>query len=408
MPSSERYGLGIILGVALGLWLGALSLVALFTPHLDYGVIVLLMLAVAVGGPLAVVLLAVWILYLLKARGRLPGKVHGWMFGPPLLALCIMPVSMEWEQSRARGFMDDHPAIYETHVNLSGGPLWLAPDAQGHDVTGSPPPMPLRSGASAQFVSFMRYPRKEDVAAGSFPYDGAHLRSGIDTYTYGLANAADGWSTERGRTVPLLRLPYPDLHEVTRYEQEQVVLVQQYFHYGDHVELAPSLALRAMSNDEKLLGKVDRLVQFQLSRHAMPAIARLEVNGQTLTPDLHGAIAPDADCTRAFTPAGEALLDLGASLKLRWQTLDDPGHWRTASITLPPLRTVSRGAPASLPSVLLYFTGNDQVAAERFQLLRQGDRLALLASGLPAGVRRDQTCGSAMDGFDATTVTLLH
>jgi hypothetical protein len=407
-PSSERYGLGIILGIALGLWLGALSLVALFTPHLDYGLIVLLILAVAVGGPMAAVLLVIWIVYMGKARGRLPGKVHGLMFGPPLLALCIVPLAMQYERSQGLQFMDEHPAVYETHVNLSGAPLWLAPDAEGHDATRGPPRMPMRSGSQAQFVGFMRYPRKEDVVDGSFPYDGAHLRSGVDTYTYGLPDEADGWSTARGRSVPLVRLPYPDLYQVTRYEPEHVVLVQQYFHYRDHVELAPSLSVRAMTNEEKLLGKVDNLVQFQLSEHAAPAIARLEVNGQTLALGLDGAIKPDAGCEAAFRPAGEALLDLGRALKLRWQTLDDPGHWREASITLPPLPAANYAAPVSLPSVLLYFTGNGQVAAERFQLQRDGDRLLLRASGLPAGVPREQTCGSAVDGFDPASVTLLR
>ena len=402
-----RYWPGMLVGIALGLWLGALSLMAVFTPHLDYGLIVLLLLAVAVGGPLAVILLIVWFVYMTKARGHLPGRVHGLMFGPPLLALSIVPISMEVEQWQSQRFSDAHPAIHETHVNLSGRPLWLAPEVSGNDSSGAPPRMPMRPGPWAQFVSFSRYPGKDEVAAGTFPYAGVQLRAGIQTYVYGVPNE-DGWSTAKGHAVPLVRMPYPDLHEVARHQPEPWVLVYEYFHYGDHVEVAPSLSLQAASNEEGLIGKVDRLVQFKLSNHVAPAIARLEVNGQNLVLGRDGSIKPDTDCHWANTPAGEALVDLGASLKLRWQTVDDPAQWHEASLTMPPLRTVASGTPASLPSVVLYFTSKGQVAAERFQLLRDGERSLLLASGLPAGVPADETCGSAADGFNPDTVTLLR
>lgn len=407
-PTPGRYWLGMILGIALGLWLGGLSLAAVLTPNLGYGVIGLVMLAIFVGGPLAAALVITWIVYMVKARGSLPGRVHAVMFAPSLLAICIVPAALEMESAKARRFSDEHPAIHETHVNLSRQPLWLAPDVDGTNASGALLEMPMRAGPAAKFESLTRYPDQAGLAAGTFPYEGAHLRAGIDSYTYGSSNA-EGQSTANGRTVPLLRLPYPDLHEVGRYVPEPWILVQQYFHYGDHVEMAPGVRLGAASTEEALIGKVGHLVQFHLSNHVAPVIARLEVNGKTLVLGRDGPIEVNTRCIWAYTPAGEALVDLGAALKLRWQTLDDPGHWHEASVTLPALRTVTGRTPASLPSVLLYFTGSGQVAAERFQLFKgDGDHSILAATGLPAGVPANETCGTAMDAFNPETVTLLR
>ncbi|WP_199030809.1 hypothetical protein [Ralstonia sp. ASV6] len=407
-PAIGRYWFGMVLGIALGLWLGGLSLAAVLTPNLGYGAIGLVMLAIFVGGPLAAALVITWIVYMAKARGSLPGRIHAVMFAPPLLAMCIVPAAMEMESANARRFSDAHPAIHETHVNLSGGPLWLAPDVDGNNASDAPPKMPMEPGPNARFVSLTRYPDRAGVAAGTFPYDGAHLRASIDTYTYGSSNP-EGWSTTNGRTVPLVRLPYPDLHKVSRFVPEPWVLVHQYFHYGDHVEMAPSLNLGAASTEDALIGKVGNLVQFHLSNHVAPVIVRLEVNGQTLVLGRNGAIEANTHCTWAYTRAGEALVDLGTPLKLRWQTRDDPGHWHEASLNMPALRAAPRGAPVSLPSVLLYFTGKGYVAAERFQLFEAGgDRRALLASGLPASVPADETCGSAIDAFNPEVVTLLR
>jgi len=403
-----RYWFGMVLSIALALWLGGLSLATVLTPNLGYGAIGLVMLAIFVGGPLAAALVITWIVYMAKARGSLPGRIHAAMFAPPLLAMCIVPAAMEMESADARRFSDAHPAIHETHVNLSGGPLWLAPDVDGNNASGAPPEMPMEPAPGARFVSLTRYPDKAGVAAGTFPYDGAHLRAGIDTYTYGSSNP-EGRSTTNGRTVPLVRSPYPDLHKVGRHVTESWVLVHQYFHYSDHVEMVPSLNLGAASTEDALIGKVGNLVQFHLSNHVAPVIARLEVNGQNLVLGSNGTIEANTHCNWTYTRAGEALVDVGAPLKLRWQRLDAPGHWHEASVTMPALRAAPRGAPVSLPSVLLYFTGNGQVAAERFQLFDAGDdRRVLLASGLPASVPADETCGSAMDGFNPETVTLLR
>ncbi len=407
-PSFGKYWLGLALSLALTGLLLWIDVSMLSHRDVGYGAIAYMLAAIFIGAPLAVALVITWLIYMARAHGRLPGRVHLLMFVPPLLSLLVIPVGEDIRRADADQFSERHPAIQETHVNLSGRPLWLAPDVNGSTSSGAPPAMPMRPGPWARFVSFTRYPDAQALNAGSFPYDGTRLRDGIDTYSYGTGDAQDQFKAG-GRTVPLVRLPYPDIHELTPYESEHVLLVYQYFHYGDRVEVAPGLANMALSTQDALLRNAPHLVKFYMSNRVAPAIARVEVNGQTLAVGSDGPIEADAQCRYAYTPIGYALLDLGASLKLRWQTLDDPGHWREASLTLPPLRAEATGVPTSFPSVLLYFTGDGHVAAERFQLLKlDGDRSGLLATGRPAGVPAGETCGSAVDGYNPASGTLLR
>ena len=89
-------------------------------------------------------------------------------------------------------------------------------------------------------------------------------------------------------------------------------------------------------------------------------------------------------------------MDLDAPLRVRWQTLDNPTRWHEASVTVPPFRQAPSGWAISLSNVLLYFTGEGHVAAERFQLqMIAVAETGLFATGLPAGVPADETCGSA-------------
>lgn len=406
-PSLQRYWLGLALSAAVTALLLWIDVAVISHPDMGYGGIFYLLAAMFIGGPLAMALLVTWLVYMFRARGNLPRRVHLWMWMPPLLSLFVIPVASGIQRVDAADFSERHPPILETHVNLSGRPLWLGPDVQGTDSSGALPERPLRPWPEARFVSFTRYPGKDELVAGTFPYDGTRLRDGIDTYAYGVPDPG-GEPKSGGPSVPLIRLPYPDLHELTPYESEDSLLVYQYFHYGDRVEVAPAIARMAATTEDKLLHKVPRLVEFYASNRTL-AIARAEVNGQALAVGASGPIAADPACQRAYIPIGYALVDPGAPLKLRWQTLDDPTqgnptqdspwHWHEASLTLPPWKTSKRGIAVSFPSVLLYFTGGDGVAAERFELLELGDRRGLLATGRPAGVPADKVCGSAADGY---------
>lgn len=83
------YLFGLIISIALAWWLAFLGLTAALTPDLGWGIVALLTAAIWVGGPLAILLIIVWFYYLSRDRGRVPGRVHAWLFLPTLIAMLI-------------------------------------------------------------------------------------------------------------------------------------------------------------------------------------------------------------------------------------------------------------------------------------------------------------------------------
>lgn len=395
-PSSlGPYGFGIGLSFFLSLWVTGFSLIAIFDTDLTGQAWLSLVLAGLFGaGALALALLITLLVHFVLRRRDASRRVLLLMIVPPLLAAGMIPLYLSMPRTLVPQVSDAHPSIWETHVNLSDQPLWLASDVDGRDVMGGSPRMPI---VPAQTVSFSRCSGDDPEAVAKFPYEGAHLRSSIQTYSYGRGDqhAQTGPSAP---TLPLARRPYPDLHQLTPFEQESTLLLHQYFHYSDHVEMAPSLQAASESFENEIQGKASHLVRFYLSNRVAPAIARLEVNGQTLVLGQDTMIRT-SDCHRGNAPVGYALVDIDEPLLLRWQTLNDPTHWRETSVRVPTWRQSPPGRPASLPSVTLYFT-REAVAAERFQVrtLGAGER-GLIATGLPAGIVAAEACGSAADYY---------
>lgn len=399
----KHYGLGVVLSVVLGMFIALLSLAALGAP--GYSGLGAIYLAIAGGVPLLIILVMTWICYMIRDRGRLPGRVHALMFLPALIGLGIIPMAMAIEHASHNHFSAEHPSIHELHVNLSGKDLWLAMGATAETESGSSPSMPLEAAGS---VSFTRYPGRDEVKAGRFPYEGARLRQGVDTYVYAPNDEGAG-APKPTSTLPLVRLAYPDLGPLLPYETESSLLLYQYFHYPNHVEMAPSLAGFAGSTGDYLEDKVRGLVLFDVAihKHPQPVLFRLEINGQTLA--LGSPIKPDEHCAWAYMGSAGALVDADKPLRLRWQTLDDPQRWHEATVNTPAFRhAIPAGAHVSWPQVLMYFIGNDKVAAERFEEVRlPGGKLALHATGMPGEVPSDTVCGSASARYNLDTVTLL-
>ena len=393
----ESYGLGLGLSIFLSLWVTGFSLKAIFDTDLTgQEWLSLVLVGFSGAGALALALLITLLVYFALQRRDAPRRVLLPMVAPPLLAAVMIPLYLSWPHARAHELPGTHPGVSETHVNLSGQPLCLSSGVDGLDVTGAPPRMPM---APTQIVSFSRYSGEDPKAAAKFPYDAAHLRSSIRTYSYGCGDEHAQGAAQL-RTLPLVRRPYPDLHQLTPYEREGALLLHQYFHYRDHVEMVPSLQAPSESFEHELQDKVSHLVKFYLSNRVGPAIARLEVNGQTLVLAQESKIAT-SDCSHGSTPIGYALVDLDTPLLLRWQTLNDPARWHEASVSVPAWRHALPGTPASLPSVTLYFTRESHVTAERFQLLSSTPpyKDGLIATGMPAGVVEEEVCGSAADYY---------
>jgi len=405
----KNYIVGLVLSGLLSVFLTALSLAPFVSPLFGgYGITLLLVAAIYIGGPLAVMLVATWLFYMVRSRGQVPAQLHVAMFLPTLIAASIVPMLLLIDNARNDWFTSQHPSMAEVHVNLTDHPLWLR-TTNTSSYTGASPRMPMEPKPDATFVSLTRYPERDAGPSDDFPYEGTRLRQNLDVFKYDSDKAIAAGTPA---SLPLVRLPYPDIRALTHYEPESVLLVHQYFHYNDHVEVAPGLRLMAASTEDKLLGKVDSLTAFYVSNRYTQAIARLEINGQTMAFSEDYPISGNSTCNasvgRPSGPSGEALVDINQPLRVRWQSINAPGHWQEATVDVPSFRSIHGGAKTSFPSVMLYFTRDGHVAAERFQLLRLArEKQAIQATGLPSSVPIEESCGSAADRYDLNNVTLL-
>ncbi|MFY3334889.1 hypothetical protein ACOTEH_31855, partial [Achromobacter xylosoxidans] len=89
---TKNYLFGIIVSLVLATLLAFLGLVAVSSDNLGWGMAALLSYGVLFGGPLAIVLVLTWIVYLVRDRGQVPARVHGLLFLPSLVALMIVPI----------------------------------------------------------------------------------------------------------------------------------------------------------------------------------------------------------------------------------------------------------------------------------------------------------------------------
>ncbi|ALX84184.1 hypothetical protein APT56_13880 [Achromobacter denitrificans] len=404
---TTNYLFGIIVSFALATLLASLGLLAVFSDNLGWGMAALLSYGVLYGGPLAIVLALTWVVYLVRDRGKVPGRVHALLFLPTLLALLIVPVDDTVRRAGADRFRDANPAITENHVNFSGRTLWLDYRAASSNDGGGSPYMEPASAQNDRFSRFRRYPGANLVAAGTFPYAGAHLKPDIERYAY---SSQDG---NAGDSLPLRRLPAPDLDKLLPAFAygEAALLIYQYFHYADHVEVAPTIERFAGTTEDAMTAaRPPGLAIFSLDNYTTQAIARLEINGQTL--DLGGQAARSqagepCDPGRGGSPA---MLDLEQPLRVRWQTLEDPSRWHEARVVVPTFSAASQADPdKGLPRVRLYFLPDGSVAAERFREFRlRGGELAVRATGVPPQARTVVPCGAgAYAGYNPQTVRLL-
>ena len=420
------YLFGLIISIALAGWLAFLGLTAALTPDLGWGIVALLTAAIWVGGPLAILLIIVWLYYLSRDRGRVPGRVHAWLFLPTLIAMLIYPASESFEKSKRERFSDAHPYIAETHVNLSGKDLWIDTTPYATTSSGAGPRMPFAAAESQQFMVFNRYP--SPAATQPFPYDGTRLREDIAQYRY-LSASGDAVAA----SLPLTRLAYPDVARFSSAlnKPDRSMLRYLYFHYPDRVEVAPVLNRLAGMTEQRLDRKGQHgLVLLSAVNYTSSAIARLEVNGQTLDIGDRAlvSVAPlPAACHDFARPIGAAFIMLSRPLALRWQTTGAPGTpetpeahepsstanaahpWHTATLHAPAFRHPEPvDGESTLMRLQLYFLPDGTVEVERFvQVHLPKDKLGIRATGVPARAAPYASCGGAYSTYNPQTVPLL-
>lgn len=401
---TKSYLFGIIVSFALAGFLAFLGLVAVTTDNLGWGMLALLSYAVMFGGPVAIVLVLTWIAYLVRDRGQVPGHIHALLFVPTLLAVMIVPVNESLRQSRYDSFRKMNPAIAETHVNLSGHPIGLD-FREASSSSGGSQSLEPASAAKLDFSSFARYPSADAVAAGTFPYEGSRLKESATRYTY-----FNFEGTPTSTSLPLQRLPYPDIATlVSVYAYgEAALLVHQYFHYADHVEVAPGLARFAGSTEDTMTSaRIPGLAIFSVENYTPQTIARLEINGQTQDLDyaVRSAAGKPCDPPRGGTPA---LLNLEQPVTLRWQTAEDPQQWHEAKAVVPAFSQAGKSdSDKALLRVRLYFLPDGTVAAERFRVIRVRGDLAVRTTGVPQQAKAYAVCGGAYGNYNPQSVKLL-
>lgn len=435
----RHYLFGIILSIALACWLAALGIIAVANPTLGWGIMGLVVAAIWVGGPLAALLIITWIAYLVRDRGQVSGRVHALLFVPTLLALMIYPAYDAFDQARRDGFSAAHPPVSETHVNLSGRDLWIDTSPYASTWSGGGPDMPMKANEAERFAAFTRYPNNPNNAAAStappFPYEGSRLRAGLSQYGYAApadraqlapADATQAGAAElaqttrppaaRANAAPLTILPYPNLKPLTSTlgHAEASLLRYVYFHYPDHVDVAPVLGRMSGMSEQRYEEKALKgLVLFTAYNYAPGAIARLELNGQTL--DIGERALPStaplpALCPDFARPLGNALIDIDQAVTVRWQTLDAPQTWHEAPLRVPAFK---KPAPvegeSTLMQVQLNFLPDGTVQAERFVRVQlPKGQLGIRTTGLPAEAAAYASCGSAFSAFNPQTVQRLE
>ncbi|WYX29383.1 hypothetical protein WJ976_29010 [Achromobacter denitrificans] len=183
MKKTRDYWFGIAISFLLAGLLAFLGGWAVITPDMGWGAAALLAYGVMFGGPLAIVLALTWLVYMVRDRGRLPGRAHALMFIPPLLAAMIVPVHESILTARRDRFRESHPAIAETHVNLSGRTIWLD-TRKASGASGVFPTMEPASAEDRRYAQFRRYPGPGSETDDRFPYAGARLKEGVERYVY--------------------------------------------------------------------------------------------------------------------------------------------------------------------------------------------------------------------------------
>ncbi|MGY6270969.1 hypothetical protein ACXIUT_14855 [Achromobacter denitrificans] len=405
MKKIRRYWFGIAVSFLLAGLLAFLGGMAVTSDNLGWGAAALLGYGVLFGGPLAAVLALAWIVYMVRDRGNLPGGVHALLLLPTLLALLIVPVGDSIERGRRDSFRESHPAIAEQHVNLSGRTIWLDM-REASSSSGGLPYLEPASAGNRRFSSFRRYPGPGTVSKGTFPYEGSRLRQDAERYVYFDQDGAAGSS------LPLRRLPYPELGKLLPAFAygEAALLVHQYFHYADHVEVAPGIARFAGTTEDAMASaRIPGLAIFGLENYTPRTIARVEINGQAY--DMGSYAAPSL-LSRPCQPihgGSPVLLDLEGTVRVRWQTQEEPGAWREAKLSVPAFSAAGKADPdGGLTRVRLYFLPDATVAAERYREVRaRGKDLAIRTTGLPAAARPFSACGGVYAGYNPQTVRLL-
>ena len=403
---AKRYWAGIALGLVTAIVIAWLGLAAQ-QPGLGYGIIFVLLIAAVVALPLLLALAIVTVV-LLRRRPPPGNATLAWMWVPTLCALSITPVAV-WLKSLSNDAFDrQHPPIHEQHVNLTGQELRLPLDRLSSPSGSADRLLPANATRTIEGV---HYPPRGDVPANrESPYLGDLLREDATTILrrVGPLDTGENYYAPRFDNARLLRIRHGlDIAQLRTLDPSSY-RDYIYYHYPDRVEVSPVLTPPGDFIEKRMAGTDIPFVHFHAANLGQTHLARIEVAGQSM-PLPHQAVPPASEgCNRAYYSLGLAVIEKGTPITVRWQTLDAPGHWHEATVSLPSLPPVEpSSARHRLMSALLYFDTDATVKAESFMLWDlAGGNMGIQASGIPSGMT-PPPCGDATAAYNTAVVQRL-
>ncbi len=247
----------------------------------------------------------------------------------------------------------------------------------------------------------------------TFEYDGSRLSQNFKEILE--HHDAPGVSTPTALPV-VVTSAYPDvssfIHLLRDENDNEVNLIDYlYYHYGDHVEVAPTLRLSG-SQEMKLWGFKTPVVNFYCSNLTTRPIARIEADGQALalTGNALGSILEsDTGCYDRYNYAQAILRPGSTHLHLRWQFAEANPPWHEADVILPQFAR-TQGLPKGRfhsTGIDLYFQNDGSVVAERSEQYELANsKPAILTTGPSRPLINASPCGTALDRY-TDEVTIL-
>lgn len=377
------------LGIALAAILLALVLFLVVEPG-GMSIVVAGLGAVFVLAPLAFVNFLVTLNY---ARRQAPAGAYFWSWGPLLGVLAVFWLIQAIQQGQQEAFDAAHPSMRERHINLSGRDLWLDTEfvsgADGGVMPGDRP---------GQFLEFQRYGQRGADNDVRMIYDGSRLAADFREMT---VYPGPPQTTSAIRLPARLGSAYPDLslpllqRALTEYG-ESSALIHLFYHYPDHVEVAPALNLDG-SQSMALWGKAQPVMVLRFANlGGGPAIARLEIDGQAVDFGA-GAMLPEIDEDACYRRGFQSHAQVGRQgrLHVRWQYAETAPLWHQAEAVIPELPSTRPPGQRRSDGLDLYFGRDRLLAVERWQEIEQAEKLVLLTSQPQPALPVKPLCGTA-------------
>lgn len=354
---------------------------------------------------LGILFIANLVFTVVNIKQHAPPLAYLFAWGPILLALAIALIGNSIKEAKKEAYEQSHPNIEELHINLSGKNLWIR-ETGAETLLANPP---------EQFSEITRYAGSGDKMIA---YQGSRLAESFKDMSI-YASDTDSADDRTVLTLPVVQSKsYPDVASIIPkigslsigYKPtEASILVYQYFYYPDRVEVVPALSL-AGSDSMDLWGTDVPVVNVNIANYQAQAIARLEVDGQSLSMkyQLYPIKIDSQNCfgTRLSSPI---LNTLNAPIKVRWQFLEANPTWHVATVTVPQFPP-SQGKldwKKRETGIYLYFLKDGTVAAQWQQVVTfKDEKIGIRTTELAPKLQEPLVCGTAEDNWGNDAVRI--